>query len=81
MALLELPMYQKSPWDKVLGKMLIALAGTLGGAAILVAGVTTLRSCDESRDSLTWVLIPQVRPAHILHPPWEMIHLPREIDQ
>jgi hypothetical protein len=36
------------------GGRLRALAGTLGGAAIIVAGVTNLGSCDEYRDSLTW---------------------------
>jgi hypothetical protein len=54
MALLALPMSQKSPWDKFLGEMLRALSGTLGGAAILVDGVTTLRSCDDYQESLTW---------------------------
>jgi hypothetical protein len=54
MALLALPMLQKSPWDKFVGERLRALAGTLGGAVILVAGVSTLGSCDESRDSMTW---------------------------
>jgi hypothetical protein len=53
MALLALPISQKSPWDKFLGERLRALIGTLGGAALLVAGVTTLGSCDEFRDSLT----------------------------
>jgi hypothetical protein len=48
MAFLELTMSPKSPWGKFLGERLRALAGTLGGAAILVAGVTTLGSCDES---------------------------------
>jgi hypothetical protein len=41
MALLALLMSQKSPWDKYLGGLL-ALAVTLGSAAIIVAGVTTL---------------------------------------
>jgi hypothetical protein len=38
---------------QVNGGKLRALVGTLGGAALLVAGLTTLRSCDEFRDSLT----------------------------
>jgi hypothetical protein len=54
MALLALPMSQKSPWDKFLGERLRALAGTLGGAALLADGVTTLGSCGKFRDSLTW---------------------------
>jgi hypothetical protein len=44
MALLALPMSQRSPWDKFLGERLRALAGTLGGDVLLVAGVTTLGS-------------------------------------
>jgi hypothetical protein len=52
MALLALPISQKSPWEKFLGGRLRALVGTLGGAALLVAWVTTLGSCDEFRDSL-----------------------------
>jgi hypothetical protein len=40
-------MSQKSPWDKFMGERLRALAGTLGGAAILISGVTTLISCDK----------------------------------
>jgi hypothetical protein len=54
MALLAMPMSQKSPRDKFLGERLRALSGTIGGAVIFVAGVTTLGSCDEYRDSLTW---------------------------
>jgi hypothetical protein len=42
MALLALPKYQKSPWDKFLIERLRALVGTLRGAALIVAGVTTL---------------------------------------
>jgi hypothetical protein len=40
-------MSMKSPWDKVLGEILHALAGTLGGAALLAAGMTTLGGSDE----------------------------------
>jgi hypothetical protein len=47
MALLELPIYKKSPWDKFLGERLCALANTLEVAAPLAAGVNTLRSCGE----------------------------------
>jgi hypothetical protein len=54
MALFALTMSQKPPWDKFLGERLRALADTLGGAAILVSGVTTFGSCDEPQDSLTW---------------------------
>jgi hypothetical protein len=54
MALLALPKSQKSTWDKPLGERLRALAGTLRGAVLLVAGATTLGSCDASRDSITW---------------------------
>jgi hypothetical protein len=54
MSLLALPMSQKSHWDKFMGERLRALAGTLGGAVSIVDGATTLGSCDESRDSLTW---------------------------
>jgi hypothetical protein len=32
---------------KILGEMLRALAGTLGGAALIAAGVTTLGSCGD----------------------------------
>jgi hypothetical protein len=39
---------------QVSGERLRALVGTLGGAALLVAGVTTLGSCGELQDSLTW---------------------------
>jgi hypothetical protein len=42
MALLALPMSQKSHCDKFMGERLRALAGTLGGAAIIVSGVSTL---------------------------------------
>jgi hypothetical protein len=40
-------MSRKSTWDKFLGERLRARAGTLGGAALLVAGVTTLGGSDE----------------------------------
>jgi hypothetical protein len=53
-SLLALPIYQKSPWDKFLGERFGALVGTIGGAALLVVGVTTLGSCGEFRDSLMW---------------------------
>jgi hypothetical protein len=54
MAALDMPMSQMYHWDKFLGERLRALDDTLGGAGILVAGVTTLGSYDEYRDSLTW---------------------------
>jgi hypothetical protein len=38
MAFLALPMSQKYHWEKFLGERLRALYGTLGGAAIIVAG-------------------------------------------
>jgi hypothetical protein len=47
MAWFAIPISNKSPWDKFLGERLRALAGTLGGAALLAAGVTTLVSCGE----------------------------------
>jgi hypothetical protein len=50
MALLALSMSQNSPWDRFLGERLRALAGTLGGAVILIYGVTTLGSCEESNE-------------------------------
>jgi hypothetical protein len=43
-------MSRKSPWDKFLGERLRALAGTLGGAALLGAGVTTLEGGKEFGD-------------------------------
>jgi hypothetical protein len=43
-------MSSKSPWDKFLGERLRTLAGTLGGAALLAAGVTTLGGSDEFGD-------------------------------
>jgi hypothetical protein len=54
MALLALPIPQQSYWDKFWEERLRALLGTLGGAALLVDGVTTLGSCGKVRDSLTW---------------------------
>jgi hypothetical protein len=47
-------MSRKSPWDKFLGERLRALAGTLGGAALLAAGVATLGGSDEFGDWMTW---------------------------
>jgi hypothetical protein len=47
MALWALPISNKSPCEKFLGERLRALAGTLRGAALLAAGVTTLRSCGD----------------------------------
>jgi hypothetical protein len=40
-------MSRKSAWDKFRGERLGALAGTLGGAALVGAGVTTLGGGDE----------------------------------
>jgi hypothetical protein len=54
MELLALNMSHKSPWDKFMGERLRALAGTLGGAAILFAGVTPRVICDDFQDPLTW---------------------------
>jgi hypothetical protein len=56
MVLLPLPMYHNSSWYryKFMGERLRVLADTVRGAVILVSGVTTLGSCDKSRDPLTW---------------------------
>jgi hypothetical protein len=40
-------------WDIFLGERLRVLAGTLGGAALLTAGVTTIGGCGEFLDSMT----------------------------
>jgi hypothetical protein len=44
---LALPISKKSPCKKFLGERLRALTGTLGCAALLAAGVNTLRSFGE----------------------------------
>jgi hypothetical protein len=45
MSFLALPISQKSHWDTFPGGRLRALVSTLGGAALLVAGVAILISC------------------------------------
>jgi hypothetical protein len=46
-AWLAFPIPKKSSCDKILGERLCARAGTLRGAALLTAGVTTLKSSRE----------------------------------
>jgi hypothetical protein len=54
-AQLALPMFMKS-CNKFLGESWRAPDGTLGGAAFLVAGITTLGGCGALWDSgLTWI--------------------------
>jgi hypothetical protein len=50
--LLALPISKKS-FDKFLGESLRSPAGTLGGAALLAAGVTTLGGCGAFSNVIT----------------------------